>query len=125
MPRLFKAADPSLTDTHYFGEDDGTERDWIRVRSSLSKSETNAILKAAPMQDRDIEGGLAFLERFFAKVVVDWSFEDAEGNRVAPNVESWREMDSVGANQIQDFLSKHLQKVMGREVEKLEGESSN
>lgn len=119
----FKLADATATEVYWFGEETEEERDWIRVRASLSKAESNKILTTAPREDRDIEGGFAFMERFFDKVVVAWSFKDDEGNELMPTIENYRQMDSAGARLIEEQLTKHFNKLLGREVEKLEGES--
>lgn len=128
MGKLFRKADVESTVTYFFGPDEeGDERDWIRVRDSLTKSEVNKLLASAPTEQGDIEGGLKFIERFFERVVVAWSLEapDDDGNMqsVPPSLDAFREMDAAGARQIEDKLGNHLNKVMGREVEKLEGES--
>lgn len=122
MGSLFKRADLGATDTYTFGED-GDGQDFIRVRSSLSKGEANAILGAAPTGERDIQGGLKFLEMFFEKVVVEWSLTDEKGKPVQPTIEEYRGMDASGARLIEEKLAQHLNKVLGREIEKAEGES--
>jgi hypothetical protein len=122
--KLFRKANRDATDTYYFGE--GEDRDWIRVRSSLTKAEANKVLGNVPREERDLEGGFAFMESFFEYVVIDWSFVevDEEGNerKVPATLSNFREMDASGARLIEDQLAKHLNKVLGREVEKLEGE---
>lgn len=123
---LFKMADSTATEVYWFGdESEEGNRDWIRVRSSLSKAESNQVLKTVPREERDIEGGLAFVERFFEKVIVAWSLKDEHENEVAPTVENFRAMDAAGARLIEEQVMKHFNKVLGREVEKLEGESSS
>jgi hypothetical protein len=126
MAMKFRKADPSSVTTYWFGDEaEGDNRDWVRVRDSLSKREANDILKTAPTQDRDLEGAFAFMERFFDKVIVAWSLTDEENTPVEPTVENFREMESGPARQIEDQLTKHFNKMMGREVEQLEGESSS
>lgn len=127
MGKLFKKADIGATETYYFGDDpkegEVDERDWIRVRASITKSEANAILSTAPTQDRDIAGGLAFLERFADKVLIAWSLEE-DGQQLPATLENYRELDAAAAGKIEQQLTKHFNKLLGREVEKLEGESS-
>ena len=119
MGSFFRKADTEKTDTytHESGE-------WIRVRASLTKAEANDILRRAPTQERDLGAGLAFLEGFLGVVLVGWSFEDEEGNPVAPSIENFRLMEAAGARWIEDRASEHLNKVLGREVEVTEGESN-
>lgn len=123
---LFRRADRGATETYYFGDEAlGDERDYIRVRASLSKGEANDILSQAPTGERDIKGGLAFLENFFTKVIVEWSMKDEEGEPIPPTLEEYRSMEAAGARMIEEKLSQHLNKLIGREVEKAEGESSS
>lgn len=119
---LFKRADREAAETYYFGEDG--DQDFIRVRSSLSKGEANEILGQAPSGERDIKQGLAFLEVFFKAVMIEWSLVDEEGLPVKPTVEEYRNMDAAGARLIDEKLGQHLNKLIGREVEAAEGESS-
>lgn len=119
---LFKRADTGATEQYFFGEE-GTEQDYITVRSSLTKGESNEILSNAPSGERDIKGGLAFLERFFEKVMIDWSMVDDDGKPVKPTVAEYRKMEAGGARLIDEQLGKHLNKVLGREIEQAEGES--
>jgi hypothetical protein len=127
MGKLFRKADKDAVDVYYFGDEpkEGQEddRDWIRVRASISKSEANAILSTAPTQDRDIAGGLAFLERFADKVLISWSLEE-DGAQIPATLENYRALDAGTANTIERKLTEHFNKLLGREVEKLEGESS-
>lgn len=126
MGNLFRLADKGAVETYYFGDEElGDDRDYIRVRSSLTKGEANEILSTAPTQERDIKGGLAFLERFFKEVVIEWSLKDEEGVPIPPTVENYRNMEAAGARLIEDKLGQHLNKLIGREVEKAEGESSS
>jgi hypothetical protein len=126
MGSLFRLADKGATDTYYFGDEElGDERDFIRVRSSLTKGESNEILSIAPTQERDLKGGFAFLEKFFKEVIVEWSLTDEEGAPLPPTVENYRNMDAAGARLIEEKLGQHLNKLIGREVEKAEGESSS
>lgn len=124
MGRLFKQANKEQTDTYYFG-DEGEDQDWIRVRASITNDEAHKILAAAPTGERDLEGGFAFIERVFDRVIVAWSFVDEENNPMQPSVENFRTMEAAGARQIEDKVAQHLSKLLGREVEKLEGESSS
>lgn len=124
MGRLFRTANNEETDTYYFG-DEGEDRDWIRVRASITNAEAHQLLAKAPTAERDLEGGFQFIERVFDKVMVAWSFVDNGGEPVAPTVEQFRTMDASGARLIEDKLANHLSKLLGREVEKLEGESSS
>jgi hypothetical protein len=128
MGKTFKKANREAVDVYYFGDEpkegQEDERDWIRVRASISKQEANAILSTAPTENRDIAGGLAFLERFADKVLVAWSLTDEEGNQLPATLENYREMDAAPASIIERKLSEHFNKLLGREVERLEGESS-
>lgn len=105
-----------------YSDEDG---DYIDLRAELTKAEANKIMGLAPSGERDIEGGLAFLERFFQMTIRGWSMQDEEGNPVLPTVEAYRRLEAGGARQIDEWLGQHLQKTLGNEVEKLEGESSS
>ena len=127
MAKLFRKADQEAVDVYYFGDEpkegQEDERDWIRVRASITKSEANAILSTAPTQDRDIAGGLAFLERFVDKVLISWSLTE-DDVQVPATLENYRALDAAAANVIERKLTEHFNKLLGREVERLEGESS-
>lgn len=120
MGSLFKKADREATITHTFG-DDGENSDYIRLRSSLSKSEANEIIKHVPTEQRDLEGYINLLERLFEIVVVAWSMEE-KGKPVTPSVENYREMDAEGAALIDEKLRDVLSGLFGQRTEKLEGE---
>ena len=123
---LLKKADKNKSEVIFLEDDETIEdRDWIKVRTSLSKSEVNDILVQAPTGERDLRGGFQFLEEFFEAVVIDWSYVDEEGAPVKPEVKEYREMESEGASIIERKLGEHLNKIVGREVEKKEGESSS
>lgn len=127
MGKRFRKADAEATETYFFGDEpkEGQEddRDWIRVRASISKAEANAILATAPTENRDIAGGLAFLERFADKVLIAWSLEE-NGEQLPATLENYRALDAGSAGMIEQKLSTHFNKLLGREVEKMEGESS-
>lgn len=125
MGKLFKQADAEATDTYFFGEEGEEDRDWIRVRASITNAEAHQLLAKAPTGERDMEGGFQFLERIFDKVIVAWSLVDRNGEPLPPTVENLRTMDAAGARQIEDKVASHLSKLLGREVEKAEGESSS
>lgn len=125
MGTLFKKADKGATDVYYFGEEGDDDRDFIRVRASLTKGEANDILLKAPTENKDLKGAFNFLDTFFAKVIVDWSLTDDEGNPLPCTLDQYKEMDAGSARLIQDKLGEHLNKVLGREIEVAEGESSS
>ena len=106
--------------TRYTTEDG---QDWIEFRSELRKDEVNKLLGRAPTGDRDIEGGLEFLEHFFRIATVRWSMVDDGGNAVAPTVEVYRALEARGARQIDEWIGQHMRKTVGTEVEEMEGES--
>jgi hypothetical protein len=123
--KLFKLANAEATDTYYFGGEEEEDRDGIRVRSSISNNEAHQMLKHVPTDTGNVEGGLQFIERIFDKVIVAWSLTDEQGNVMEPCAESLRRMDASGARQIEDKVAQHFNKLLGREVEKAEGESSS
>ncbi len=125
MGKLFRQADAEATDVYFFGEEDEEDRDWIRVRSSITNAEAHQLLGKAPTGERDLIGGFEFIERVFDKVIVAWSLTDKNGDPLAPTVENFRTMDAAGARHIEDKVAQHLSRLLGREVEKLEGESSS
>ena len=125
MGKLFKLANAEATETYYFGDEGEEDRDWIRLRSSISNNEAHQMLKHVPTDTSNVEGGLLFIERIFDKVIVAWSLADENGNAMEPCAESLRRMDASGARQIEDKVAQHFNKLLGREVEKAEGESSS
>jgi len=120
---FFKKADKGATEVFYFGPETAEDRPFIRVRSSLSKKEVNNLLVSAPSEQKDIKGAFNFFDIFFERVIVDWSYTDDDGNPVPPTLNALDDMDSSAARAIQDKLSVHLNKIIGREVEQAEGES--
>ena len=125
MGKLFRQADAEATETYYFGEEGEEDRDWVRVRASITNAEAHQLLAKAPTGERDLEGGFQFIERVFDHVVVAWSLVDRQGEPLAPTVENLRTMDAAGARQLEDRVAQHLSRLLGREVEKTEGESSS
>lgn len=115
----FRLADSELTDVYYFNEEE-EEKDWVRVRASITNAESQQLLRHVPTGDRDLEGGFAFMERVFDKTIVAWSLEG-----VQPTVENFRLLDAASARQIEAKLGEHLGKLLGREVEVVEGESTS
>lgn len=121
MGNFFKKARTDTT-TRYFTPDGD---DYIDLRAELSKAEANQILSASPTGERDIEGGLAFFEHFFAKTIVGWSFVDEEEHPVPPTIENYRSLEASAARWIDEQLGTHLNKTLGAKVEELEGKSSD
>jgi hypothetical protein len=127
MGSLLRLANKELTDTYYFGEapaeGETDDRDFMVVRAELSKGEVNRVLSNAPQGERDLQGGLRFLEHFFEEIMVRWSLQDETGDPLPPTVENYRNLEAVAAKWVDERLSEHLNKVVGREVENLESKS--
>src|SRR6478609_3402714 len=118
MSNFFRRANSSET-TRYstpVGED------YITFKAELSKAEANRILAEAPRDGDSLEVAFNFLEKFFDESVVDWSWVDDEGNAIAPSVPMYRELEAGAARWVDEQVGTHLQKTLGRQVEKLEGE---
>lgn len=99
--------------------------DWIELYSEFSKKKINQVILSAPKTGEDLHSSLAFIERFFEISVKDWSFVDAQGHKVPPTVENYRELAAEPAGWIDKILVEHLQNTIGRNVEDLEGKDSN
>lgn len=121
MGRFFRKA--NREETVRYTTPDG--EDWIELRAELSKSEVNEILNRAPSGERDLEGGLRFLEVFFERAMVQWSAEDDNGNPIPPTVEVYRELEAANARWLDDTLGSHLQKIMGHQVDEMEEKPSS
>ncbi len=100
---------------------DETGEDYIEFRTSLSKKEVNSVIKYAPTENRDVEGGVAFLEHWFNLVKHDWSWVDEDGNKVPMTLEAYREMDMTVARVIDEKLQELFSTVFGKTTEDLEG----
>lgn len=114
----------------YFYEVDGELTDeYIDLRTQLTKREASELLKFAPKQDNDLEGGLRFIERAFNDVVVGWSLttEDEHGNEVEvkANVENYNMLDAAAASWVDRSVGTHLRSLLGAEAEVAEGKQGS
>lgn len=106
----------------YYYEVDGEPTDeYIDLRTQLKKSEANAMLKFAPRQENDLEGGMRFIERAFHDIVKGWSLEDDDGNPIPATVETYQDLDAAAAQWVDRSLGVHLRTVLGADGEKAEG----
>ncbi len=99
--------------------------DFIDLRAELTKGEVNRVLQHVPTAERDLAGGLEFLESFFEASIVRWSLTDEEDNPVPPTVDEYRDLEASGARWIDEQLSTHMSKIMGRQVDDAEGKPSS
>lgn len=99
--------------------------DFIEFRASLSKAEANAILSAAPSEQGDIEGGLFFISRYVERAGVRWSFTDENGEPVPLTLENYLDLDAVAARWVDERAGEAMQQTIGKQIEKLEGESTS
>ena len=122
MGSFFRRA--NREDVKRYTTDDG--QDYIEFRAELTKGEVNTILQYVPSGERDLAGGLAFLEAFFELAVVRWSMVDPEtGEPVPPSVEEYRNLEATGARWIDEQISTHMGHIMGTTVDEAEGKPSN
>jgi hypothetical protein len=89
--------------------------DYVDLRAEITKREANGLLKFAPRKEDDLDGGLRFIERAFADLIVSWSL-DAE-----PNVETYNKLDAASASELDRMVGTHLRAVLGTEAEAAEG----
>lgn len=95
--------------------------DWIEMRAELTKGEVNKLILATPKGSEDVEGSLGFIQRFATIAVTGWSAVDENDKPVAFSMEEYLELPGDIAQWLDKIFSEHLQKIMGAEVEELEG----
>jgi hypothetical protein len=98
--------------------------DYVELRAELSKGEINRLFAAAPRNQDDMDAAISFAERFAELAVVDWSMTDENGNKVPFSLEEYHKLAPEPAQWLDKILVEHLQRIVGKEVEELEGKPS-
>lgn len=109
-----------------FDEDDnvieGTRDDetWVDLQNRLSKRQANNLLRFAPREDGDIEGGLRFMEKACSDLITGWSLYDDDGNMIPPSVQVYEQLDAEAAGWLDRVVGKHLRSALGGKAEAAE-----
>lgn len=101
------------------------DSDWIELRAELTVREANNLVMAFPQgEERDTRAGLQFAEKLFDLTAVDWSFTRQDGTKVLPSSQELHNLPSQAGRWVNDVLGRHMQTLMGSEVDRAEGEVS-
>lgn len=100
------------------GEEEGST-DYVELRAEITKREASSLLKFAPKKEDDLDGGLRFIEKAFADLIMGWSLD-------APaTVETYNLLDAKSSSWLDRTVGKHLRTVLGAEAEEAEGKEGN
>jgi len=101
---------------YYYHDEEGNMTDeFIELRLEVSKKRANQLLKFAPRKEDDLDGGLRFVERAFAELVIGWSLD-------APaTVENYNKLSAKPAAWIDRSLGDHIRSEFGGEAAAAEG----
>lgn len=110
--------------TQEFRTEDGDN--YIVLRDSLTKSEANHLTEFAPSADDPSKNAKAagMLEEAFKVLVIDWSLEEDNGEKILPTIDAYREMEAAPARWVDEQVMKQMSKLMGIEVQETEGKLS-
>lgn len=100
---------------YYFDEEDEENTDYVDLRAEITKKEATGLLKFAPRKEDDLDGGLRFIEKAFADLIVGWSLDEPA------NVETYQKLDAAGAQALDRMVGNHLRVVLGTEADEAEG----
>jgi len=100
----------------YYTEDG---EDWLDLRAEITKREASALLKFAPRKEDDLDGGLRFIEKAFADLIMGWSLD------VEATAENYNLLDAAGAQWVDRTIGQHLRVVLGTEAEAAEGKQED
>lgn len=104
-------------ETRRYYTEDG--EDYLDLRAEITKREATALLKFAPRKEDDLDGGLRFIEKAFADLIVGWSLD-------APaTAETYQMLDAAGAQWVDRTVGNHLRLVLGAEAQEAEGKAED
>lgn len=103
----------NIEETRRYYDDEGES--WLDLRAEITKREASSLLKFAPRKEDDLDGGLRFIEKAFADLIMGWSLD------IEPTAENYNLLDAAGASWVDRTVGQHLRTVLGSEAEAAEG----
>jgi len=117
MGKFLRLANTEETQRYYYED---TE-EYIELRADLNKKQASNLLKFAPRKEDDLDGGLRFIAKAFADLVVGWSLTDDDGNNLPTTIEIYEQLDAGAAMWIDRTVGEHLRSKLNTEAEVVEG----
>lgn len=121
MGKFLRLANTEETQRYYY---EGTE-EYIELRADLNKKQASNLLKFAPRKEDDLDGGLRFIAKAFADLVVGWSLTDDNDKPLEPSMDVYEALDAGAAMWIDRTVGEHLRMKLNTEAEAVEGKLEN
>ena len=107
----------NVEESRRYTTEDG--EDYLDLRAQITKREASSLLKFAPRKEDDLDGGLRFIEKAFADLIMGWSLP------VEPTADNYNLLDAAGASWVDRTVGQHLRTVLGSEAEEAEGKQED
>lgn len=117
MGKFLRLANTEETQRYYYEDTD----EYIELRADLNKKQASNLLKFAPRKEDDLDGGLRFIAKAFADLVVGWSLTDENDQPLPATVEIYEQLEAGPAMWIDRTVGEHLRMKLNTEAEAVEG----